>query len=326
MQRREFITLLLGGAAAAWPRAAKAQQPSVPMIGFLDTASADGFAPMAAAFRQGLAEAGYVAGRNVAIEYVWAEGQNERMRAAAADLVRRQAAVIFAGGVSAIEAAKAATTTTPIVFRSGTDPVAAGFVPSLSRPAGNLTGVSTLAGELEPKRLEMLRELLPGTSIAALFNPTNPSNLKNKDDLLAAARTLGLQLHLVPASTDREFDTAFTLITQMRAAGLVIQSDAFFNSHGERLGALTLRHALPAIFQYREFIAGGGLMSYGSRIPDSYRLAGIYTGRILNGEKPSDLPVQQATTVELIINMKTAKALGLTFPLTLLGRADEVIE
>jgi putative ABC transport system substrate-binding protein len=326
MKRREFITLL-GGAAAPWPIAARAQQAATPVIGFLNSASPGPYAPFVAAFRQGLSETGFIEGRNVTIEYRWAEGQYNRLPAMAADLIRRQVTVIAAGGAPAAPVAKASTTTIPIVFSIAGDPVEIGLVASLNRPGGNLTGVTNLAVELVPKRLELLRELVPtATIIAALVNPTSPYAESQSRDLQAAARTLGLQLHILHASTEREFDGVFATLVQLRAGALAISTDVFFNNPSERLAALALRYAVPTIYQNREFAAAGGLMSYGGSNIDSYRLVGGYTGRILKGEKPADLPVQQATRVELVINMKTAKALGLTFPLTLLGRADEVIE
>jgi putative ABC transport system substrate-binding protein len=280
-----------------------------------------------AAFRRGLGEMSFVEGRNVAIEYRWADGQYDRLPAMAADLVRRQVTVIAAGTTAAVLAAKAATRTVPIVFSVGANPIEMGLVASLARPGGNLTGVTTLGREVAPKRLELLHELVPtATTVAVLINPTNPTIEIILQDLQAAARTLGLQLHVLRASTERDFDAAFGTLAELRTGGLVIGSDAFFNTRAEQLAALALRRAVPTIYQFREFAAAGGLMSYGGSITDNYRLAGAYTGRILKGEKPADLPVQQATRVELIINMKTAKALGITFPITLLGRADEVIE
>jgi putative ABC transport system substrate-binding protein len=325
VRRRKFITLI-GGAAAAWPVGAHAQQPALPAIGFLNGGSAWEYARLAAAFRQSLGETGYVEGRNVLVEYRWAEGHYERLPELAADLVRRQVMVITAN-TQAVPAAKAATTTIPIVFNSSADPVAAGYVASLARPGGNLTGVSSLSVEIGPKRLQLLHEMVPtATVIAALINPTNPNAEAQSSALQAAARDIGLQLHVLHASTERDFDTAFATLLQLRAGALVIGVDAFLINRSELLAALALRHAVPAIFLYREFVAAGGLMSYGGSNTDAYRLSGVYAGRILKGEKPADLPVLQATKFALIINLKTAKALGLTVPLPLLGRADEVIE
>jgi putative ABC transport system substrate-binding protein len=300
----------------------------MPVIGFLNVASPEGYRPMVTAFRQGLQESGYIEGRNVTIEYRWAEGQSDRLLALAADLVHRQVAVIAATTTPAALAAKATTTNIPIVFETGGDPIQLGLIASLSRPGGNVTGVSQLNTEVMPKRLELLHELLPtATAIALLVNPTNPALA---EAVLRASRaaiqTLGLDLHVLNASAESDFDAVFANVTQLRAGGLVIGADAFFTSRQEQLAALALRHAVPAVYEYREFVAAGGLASYGGSLPDSYRLAGVYSGRILKGEKPDELPVQQVTKVEMFLNLKTAKALGIKVPLALLGRADEVIE
>jgi putative tryptophan/tyrosine transport system substrate-binding protein len=326
MKRREFITVLSGAAAAStiWPLAARAQQP---VIGFLGTRAPGDDPHLLAAFLRGLKEAGYIEGQNVAIEYRFAENQYDRLPALAADLVRRQVAVIAANGPAA-QTAKAATATIPIVFTAGFDPVKVGLVASLNHPGGNITGVSILDVELGPKRLELLHQLVPTANIiAVLINPTDPIRAETiLRDLQAAADTLGLQLHVLHASTDRDFDAVFASLVQLGAGGLVIGGEPFFNSRSGQLGALTIRHAVPTIYQLRAFAAAGGLMSYGASLTDAYRLSGVYSGRILKGEKPGDLPIQRATKVELIINLKTAKALGLSIPLDLLGRADEVIE
>ncbi len=328
IRRREFV-VALGGAAVVWPRSARAQQqPAMPVIGFLNGGSTDGYAPMVAAFRQGLKETSYIEGQNVAIEFRWAGGQYDRVPAMVAELVRRQVAVIVANTPGAPEV-KAATTTIPIVFLTGNDPVQIGLVATLNRPGGNVTGVTTLNVEVAPKRLELLHELIPAATVVALLvNPTSPTSLAETTtrDTQGAARTLGIELHVLHASTEPDFDTAFATLAQRRAGALVIGPDPFFNSEIEQLAALALRHAVPTIYEFREFAAAGGLMSYGGSLTDLYRQAGIYTGRILKGAKPADLPVQQSTKVELFLNLKTAKAFGLTFPLSLLGRADEVIE
>ena len=328
MRRRQFITLI-GGAAASWPWAAGAQQPAMPVIGFLGSASADLWAARVRAFRQGLSEVGYVDGRNVAIEYRWAEGQYDQLPTLAADLVRRQVAVIVApASTSAALAAKAATTTIPIVFQFASDPIELGLVDSLARPGGNITGITSLNVEVGPKRLELLREVIPtATDFALLVNPTD-RNLAEvvERDLQTAAGRLGLKLHVLHASAERDFDTVFATLARLRPGGLVIGNDAFFTSRSEQLAALALRNRVPAIYWSREFAAGGGLMSYGAGYVDVLRMTGVYAGRILKGEKPADLPVQQGTKIELVINLKTAKALGLTVPLPLLGRAEEVIE
>jgi ABC-type uncharacterized transport system substrate-binding protein len=327
MRRRDFIVIACS--AVAWPLAARAQQSAMPVIGYLGSESPDVFAGRLRAFRQGLSETGYVEGKNVTIEYRWAENQYDRFPALMADLVRREVTVIVAvTGTPPALAAKAATATIPIVFVTAGDPVALGLVASLSRPGGNLTGVATLTVELGPKQLEVLRELVPtATIVALLINPTNTTNAETLSrDLQAAARTIGLQLHVLHASTERDFDAVFASLPRLRAGALVIGSDPFFNSRSQQLAALALRHAIPTMYPFREYARAGGLISYGNSFADAHRQAGIYTGKILNGEKPGDLPVQQSTKVELIINLKTANALGLTVPLTLLGRADEVIE
>jgi putative tryptophan/tyrosine transport system substrate-binding protein len=325
MRRREFITLL--GSAAVMSVAARAQQPAMPVIGFLNTASPGPYTTRVRAFHQGLSETGYADGRNVAIAYRWAEGKSERLPGLAADLVAQRVAVITGANIAAALAAKAMSTTIPIVFAISVDPVEVGLVASLNRPGGNITGATTLSGELGPKRLELLHEVIPAaTKIAFLVNPTAPIAESLTRDMQEGARPVGLQLDILHASTEHDFDTVFATLSGVKAGALVISADPFFNSWSERLAQLALRYAVPAIFSNREFAAAGGLMSYGGSFTDAYHLAGVYTGRILNGEKPADLPVQQSTKVELIINLQTAKALGITFPPTLLARADEVIE
>ena len=323
--RRQFITLL--GGAAAWPLVARGQQAAMPVVGFLNSASPDGYVPMVAAFRQGLKEAGYVDGQTATIEYLWAENHYDRLPALAAELVQQKVTVIAATTTPAALAAKAATSTVPIVFTTGGDPIKLGLVASLSRPGGNVTGSTQLSVEVGPKRLELARELFPGaTTVALLVNPANPLAATVSKDLQAVADTLGVRFHVLHASSEADFEAAFATAAQLRVALVIGSADPLFGSHAAQLGALALRHSVPAIYQYREFAAAGGLMSYGGDTPGSYRLAGVYTGRILKGEKPADLPVQQATKVELIINLKTARALGLSVPLPLVGRADEVIE
>jgi putative ABC transport system substrate-binding protein len=327
MKRREFITLL--GGAAVWPLAARAQQSTMPVIGFLGSESPDLYAGRLRAFRQGLSESGYVDGQSVAIEYRWAEGHYDRFPALLADLVRRKVTVIAAvAGTPPALAAKAATTTIPIVFVTAGDPIAVGLVASHNRPGGNITGVTSMSVELGPKQLEVLRELVPtATIIALLVNPTNPTVTETLSrDMQGAARTLGLQLHILHASTERDFDTVFTTLPRLRAGALVIGSDPFFNSRSEQLVALAMRHAVPAMYPFREYAIAGGLISYGDSIADAFSRVGTSTSRILKGEKPADLPVQQSTKVEMFINLKTARVPGLEVPTTLLARADEVIE
>jgi putative ABC transport system substrate-binding protein len=325
MRRREFITLI--GGAAAWPLAARAQQPAKPVIGFLNVASPDGYAHHVAAFRDGLKERGYIEGQNVSIEFRWAEGHYDRLTNMAADLVRREVSVIVANTPANLTA-KAVTSTIPIVFTTASDPVQVGLVPNLSRPGGNITGISQLNVEIGPKRLELAHQLMPSaTSVAFLVNPNDVSRAETlTQDAQAAAIPLGLKIHVLPAFTDAQIDAAFAGFAQLKAGVLVIGADALFNSKSQLLAELSLRYAVPAIYQYSEFADAGGLLSYGGSIKESYRWAGIYTGRILKGEKPGDLPVQQSTTIELIVNLKTAKALGISVPLSLLGRADKVIE
>jgi putative tryptophan/tyrosine transport system substrate-binding protein len=326
MRRRDFITLL-GGAAAAWPLVARAQQPAMPVVGWLNSGSALANAASLHAFQQGLRDVGYVENQNVVIEYRWADSHNERLPALAADLARRQVAVIATNEFGTTLAAKAATTTIPIVFRTGVDPVQAGLVASLNRPGGNLTGVTALNTELSAKRLELLHEFLPtATIMAALINPSAASGEPVARELQAASHVLGLEVHVVHATTEQDFETAFATLSGLRASGLVITGGQLYVAQAERLAALALSHAVPAIFQVREFAAAGGLMSYGASRSESYRIVGVYAGRILKGEKPADLPVQQATKVELIINLKTAQSLGLNVPQLLLGRTDEIIE
>jgi putative ABC transport system substrate-binding protein len=324
IQRRDFIALL--GSAAAWPLVARAQQPGMPLVAFINSASSSGYAYVVDAFRQGLKETGFIEGQNVAVEYRWAEGQYDRVPVMALELVGRQVAAIVANtpGVLAI---KAAITTIPIVFMTASDPVQIGLVASLARPGGNVTGVTNLNVEAGPKRLELARELLSAASIiGVLVNPTNSQTESLLNDLHGAAHTLGLQLHVLNASAEHDFGAAFATLAQVRASALVIAPDGFFLSHSEQLAALAIHHAVPTIFYERAFVAAGGLMSYGGSNADMYRLAGVYTGRILKGEKAADLPVVQPTKFELIINLKTAKALGLTIPQDLLVSADDVIE
>lgn len=327
MRRREFVALLSG--AAAWTFPARAQpQTTMPVVGYLGPESPQTFASRVNAFRDGLAQAGYVEGRNVAIEFRWAEGHYDRLSALAADLVDRQVALLVApGGAPVALAAKSATATIPIVFEMGGDPVALGVVRSLNRPEGNLTGVSSLSVALGPKRIELLHEMLPtAATIAVVVNPTSPTAEAQRANMDEAAKRLGLRLHVLHASTEQEFGAVFDALPQIGASGLAFTSDPFYANRSQQLARLAVRHAIPAVHQSRDFTLAGGLMSYGGNFVQSHRQAGAYAGRILRGEKPSDLPVQQVTSVELLINLKAASALGITVPLALIARADEVIE
>jgi putative tryptophan/tyrosine transport system substrate-binding protein len=328
MRRRKFVALL-SSAAAVWPLAVYGQQSAMPVVGFLNAASPQGFPRQLTAFLKGLGEAGYIDGRNVVIQYRWAEGHNERMPAMAADLVNNQVTVIAATSTPAALAAKAATSTIPIVFETGGDPIELGLVTSLSRPGGNATGAASLTVKtLAAKGLELLHELIPQARVIGLMvNPTNPTGAESqKKEVLSYAPTFGLEMHVLNASSEGDFEGVFAKLVELRAIGLLISADAFFSSNSQRLAALSVRHAIPTLYSRREFPVAGGLVSYGSDVTEAYRLAGIYTGRVLKGEKPADLPVQQATKVELVINLKAANTLGVTVPLPLLGRADEVIE
>ena len=327
MRRRDFITLL-GGSAITWPSAARAQQAAPPVVGFLGSGSLQSDAFRLAAVQQGLTESGYVEGRNVAFEYRWAEDHYERLPALAAELVRRGIAVLISiGGNTSAVAAKSSTATIPVVFATGSDPIKLGLVTSLNRPGGNVTGVNFLTEMLVAKQLEVLYETIPRTPlIGFLVNPTNANAEADTKSVLAAAESLGQKLVVVQAQTDSELEAAFVALVRQRAGALMVMGDAFFLSRRNKLVELAARQAIPAIYNLREYAIAGGLMSYGTSITDAHRIAGLYAGRILNGEKPADLPVQQSTKVELVINLKTAKGLGLAIPLPLLGRADEVIE
>ncbi|MGB9044200.1 MAG: ABC transporter substrate-binding protein [Pseudolabrys sp.] len=327
MQRRKFITLI-GGAAAAWPLAARAQQTVLPVVGFLNSASPLPWENYVAGFRAGLKEAGFVDGQNVTIEFRWAEGHYDKLPGLAADLVRRKVAVLVAtGGAPSVVAAKAATSTIPIVFTSGSDPVRSGFVTSLNRPGGNTTGVNFFVVVLEGKRLGLLRALIPGVQlIAVLLNPNRPDHANEVREVQEAARAIGQQIHILLASSESAINAAFATATQLHAGALLVGTDAFFNSQRDKIVALAARHSIPTVYEQRDFALAGGLMSYGTNLANGYRQAGAYVGRILKGEKPGDLPVVQSTKFEFVINLKTAKALGLTVPEGLLNAADEVIE
>src|SRR5215467_11824051 len=326
LKRREFMTLL-GSAAAAWPAAGRAQQPAVPTIGFLNGASPEGYALYAAAFRQGLKEAGYVDGQNVTIEYRWAEGRYERLPTQAADLVHRQVSVIAATSTPAMRVAKAATSTIPIVFTTGGDPVKLGFVASLNQPGGNATGVSFFTAEMGSKQAGLVHELIPAAAhVGLLVNPNFPATDAQTRDVTTAASAIGFQIDVMQASDSREIEAAFGVLVRNRADALLVGSDSFFVSRRLQIATLAARHAIPAVYPLRDFSEAGGLMSYGASQTEAYRQAGIYTGKILKGAKPTDLPVMRATKFELVINLPTARAIGLEIPPMLLARADEVIE
>ena len=326
MKRRKFILLL--GSAAVWPLSTRAQQPAMPVIGFLSPGSPEPFSYLVAAFREGLMQASYIEGRNVVIEYRWANGQYGQLPALAADLVRLQVAVIAAtGGSITAHAAKAASAAIPIVFNVGDDPIKSGLVASLNRPGGNITGVSVTSAALEPKRLGLLREVVPqATIVGVLLNPTNPDSDFQRHDVEMAAAAIGQQLHILNASSENEIDAAFAALVQQRANGLLVGNDAFFNSRREQIVALAVRHGIPAIYSFRSFAESGGLMSYGANLLDVYRQVGLYVGRILKGEKPADLPVVQPIKFEFVINLKTVKTMRIKLSDNLLSLADEVIE
>ena len=326
MRRRDVVSLL-GGAAVSWPMAGRAQQPAMPVIGFLGAQTPEMFVSRLGAFHQGLKQTGFVEGRNVVVEYRWAEGRDDRLLDLASDLVQRQVAVIITSSTSSAIAAKAAATTIPIVFSVSSDPVQLGLVESLNRPGGNRTGSTNLGVEAGSKRLELLRELLPAARVMAfLVHPDNPGTENQINEHQAAAHKLGLRLHVLRASSEGDLDAAFANLHQLAVEGLVIGPDSFFNTRNEQLATLALHYRVPAVYNDQPFVIAGGLMSYGASITDQYRIAGLYAGRILKGEKPGDLPVQQSTKVELFLNLKTANTLGLTIPPTLLALADEVIE
>ena len=325
MRRREFIIFL--GGAAAWPLAAVAQQSAIPTIGFLRSTRPDASTDLLVALRKGLKETGYVEGQNVTIEYRWAENRQERLSALAADLVRQRCVVIIAGGINAAFAAKAATATIPIIFATGDDPLRSGLVGSLNRPGGNATGVFFVSGSVEGKQLGLLREVVPTAAvIGMLVNPTSPGSERQERETQAAAQALGQQLHVFKASGERDIDNVFATLTQYRIGALLIGANALFTGQRDQLVALAARHAMPTLHYSREFVEAGGLMSYGSSIRDAYRQVGVYVGRVLKGDKPADLPIIQSSKFELVINLKTAKTLGLTVPYGLLNAADEVIE
>jgi putative ABC transport system substrate-binding protein len=326
MQRREFITAL-GITAITWPLAARAQQSALPLIGFMNNSTAKGSEDLQAAFRQGISETGYIDGQNVTIEYHWADGQPDRLPGVARDLVRRQVSVIVATSTPAALAAKAATATIPIVFETAADPIKLGLAASLNRPGGNATGVAQFNAELVAKRVSLLHDLIPTARIIGmLLNPTDPRTEDQTKDVQEAAQALGLHTHVLNASTEAEIDAAFAAMPELRIEALLVGTGEFFRRQSEHVAVLAARQGVPAIYQYREFVAVGGLISYGTSLPDAYRLTGVYTGRVLKGEKPADLPVMRPTKFEMVINLKTAKTLGLTIPSGVLAIADAVIE